>query len=335
MRGVRAWNRLVAGALVLAPPVLVLIGLLRPGVLGGNFHVVIPGRVYRSGQLTEREIEALIGRYGVRGIINLRGARPGAAWYEAERAVAARHGVWHEDVELPVRRLPPGPVLARLVTLLETAPTPLLLHCGRGADRAGLASAVARLVAGAPLAEARRQLALSFGHLSLGPAGELGRLFDRYAAFVAATGAPESGATFRRWVREGYVPYGYRARLEVLAFPSRATPAGPMAVRVRATNTSPDAWRLSPSRLDGIKLGFRIRRAGERQWRDFDRTGYVARSVPPDTAVEFAHTVVAPREPGRYEIKVDLVDEYVTWFEDQGSEPVVLDLEVVAAASVG
>ncbi len=159
-------------------------------------------------------------------------------------------------------------------------------------------------------------------------------MLDGYATFLAATGEAEGGATFRRWVRAEYVPYGYRARLEVLAFPGRSAAASPMALRVRATNTSPEPWRLSPSRLEGIKLGVRIRRVGEARWRDFDRAGYMARRVPPGGSVEFAHTVVAPPRPGWYEIKLDLVDEYVTWFEDQGSEPVVVPLEVVGPGSV-
>jgi protein tyrosine phosphatase (PTP) superfamily phosphohydrolase (DUF442 family) len=326
-------RRLVPAVAVMVPAAAVW--LLAPGLLGSNFHVVVPGRVYRSGQLAAAELETIIARYRLRTIVNLRGARPGSGWYDAERAVAARHGVRHYDLDLPVRRLPPQPALAALVEILQSAPTPLLLHCGAGADRAGLASAVARLLDGASLAAARAELALAYGHFRLSPAGALGRVLDGYAAFLAATEAPEGAATFRRWVREEYVPYGYRARLEVVAFPTRAAPASPMALRVRATNTSPAAWRLSPSRLEGIKLGVRIRRVGEARWRDFDRTGYTARRVQPGAVVEFVHSVVAPEVPGRYEIKLDLVDEYVTWFEDQGSEPIVLPLEVVGSRSVG
>jgi hypothetical protein len=36
-----------------------------------------------------------------------------------------------------------------------------------------------------------------------------------------------------------------------------------------------------------------------------------------------------PNEPGRYELKIDLVAQHVCWFEQVGSIPLVLPLNVI------
>src|SRR5438874_1538525 len=40
--------------------------------LGGNFHAVIAGEVYRCAQPTAQELATLIRRYGIRTVVNLR-----------------------------------------------------------------------------------------------------------------------------------------------------------------------------------------------------------------------------------------------------------------------
>ncbi len=36
----------------------------------------------------------------------------------------------------------------------------------------------------------------------------------------------------------------------------------------------------------------------------------------------------APEETGKYTMKIDMVDERITWFEDAGSKPFLLDMIV-------
>lgn len=85
-------------------------GLLRGGLLGlvlavllpggylaglqvsGNFHTVIPGELYRSGQPDAEAIERAAA-LGIRTIINLRGEKPEKAWYQAEAEAAERSGI--------------------------------------------------------------------------------------------------------------------------------------------------------------------------------------------------------------------------------------------------
>ena len=302
-----------------------------PGVWAGNLHSVIEGRVYRSGRLSPARLEAAIDRYGIRTIINLTGDRTGAEWYETQRAVAARRGVVHHDIDLLATAMPSQPDVVRLVDLLRHAPQPVLVHCDAGADRAGLASAVARLLLDdADLREARRELSWRYGHWPVGPTRELDRLLDRYQAARGAGRHGPDGETFEHWVRTEYVAYGYRAAITVDGLPMRSAPGAPMLVQVRAINRSSESWQLSTSRLRGVKVGFRIRRAGDADWREFDRAAYMPGVVAPGAVLAVEHRMLAPARPGRYEVKVDLVDEGKSWFEDQGSPPVVRTLVVEA-----
>jgi hypothetical protein len=52
------------------------------------------------------------------------------------------------------------------------------------------------------------------------------------------------------------------------------------------------------------------------------------RAVAPGQVVSLNIQCTAPEKPGSYTVKIDLVDQHVCWFEDRGSQPLVLSLEV-------
>jgi protein tyrosine/serine phosphatase len=131
----------------------------------GNIHAVSEGELYRSAQLDKDEFAAAIRQYGIRSILNLRGAHPGEAWYDDEVAAANEAGVTHYDVALSARRQPNEAQIKAVLRVLREAPKPLLVHCKSGADRSGLVSALFRLVEeNATPEEADRQLSLVYGH---------------------------------------------------------------------------------------------------------------------------------------------------------------------------
>src|SRR5437762_11195914 len=86
--------------LALLPILLGVAGSCFLGPLSENFHLVIPGCVYRSGQLSAESLEERAARNGIRSVINLRGAKPGQDWYEQECALTGRQA-WH-FYDLPV-----------------------------------------------------------------------------------------------------------------------------------------------------------------------------------------------------------------------------------------
>src|SRR5262245_58159882 len=51
--------------------------------LARNQHVVVPGRFYRSAQLSPDELKQFVTRNNIRTVINLRG-RPASEWHPAE-----------------------------------------------------------------------------------------------------------------------------------------------------------------------------------------------------------------------------------------------------------
>jgi len=143
---------------------LVVAGYLAWFRLMGNFHAVVPGQVYRSGQLGTKALQRQIARYKLRSILNLRGGHPGDDWYDSERVIARARGLRHYTVDFSARHMIDASRIDAVLDLIEQAPKPLLIHCNAGADRSGLVSAALLLRQGATPREADRQLSLWYGH---------------------------------------------------------------------------------------------------------------------------------------------------------------------------
>jgi SAM-dependent methyltransferase len=104
---------------------------------------------------------------------------------------------------------------------------------------------------------------------------------------------------------------------------------------------------------DRLELGITVKNAGDTLWlsgqtvrsgvvmpgvRIIDARGQIItelhghpmlpHAVPPGQTVDFDIQLVAPAEPGRYTVKIDLVDQHVCWFEERGSQPLVFTFEV-------
>jgi len=309
--------------------------VLAPGWWGANFHEVLPGRVFRSGQLSPRALENAIEARGLRSIVNLRGAKPGEGWYDAEADVARRRGLSYEDLDLP-KRLPSRLIVLRLIHLVETLPEPVLVHCKAGSDRSGFASVLVRLVKGREaFSAARFELGLLYGHVRWGSASELTRFFDLYEKYLDESHGRDAPETFKAWVENVYVPYNHLARIEPVSFPERVGAASVVPVSFRVTNTSPSPWRFRESPDKGIRLGIKLRPSAASEWQDYHRAGFFNMELPAGQSYELETKIEAPSVPGLYFLKADMVDEFVAWFEDEGSAPLVLPLRVEAERGVG
>ena len=136
--------------------------------LSGNFHTVIAGELYRSAQPTASQIENYAQNYGIRTIVNLRGASANADWYNDEISTARRLGIRHIDFRMVASRGLTAEQADQLVALLKDAPKPILIHCQAGADRTGLVSVIySQRIAGISTEKAEQQLSLYFGHVGL------------------------------------------------------------------------------------------------------------------------------------------------------------------------
>jgi protein tyrosine/serine phosphatase len=156
------------GAFVVGTAVAALAGHLAYLHFSGNFHQVVAGEVYRSAQVSDADIADYQSRFGIRSILNLRGASPGEAWYDGEVAASATLGVEHVDFRMNASQELGFADAARLIALMREMPKPLLVHCRHGSDRTGLAiSLYLAAVKGADETEAEGQLSLWYGHFAV------------------------------------------------------------------------------------------------------------------------------------------------------------------------
>jgi protein tyrosine/serine phosphatase len=131
----------------------------------GNFHTVSPGTLYRSAQPSAADLRAAVRDYGIKSVLNLRGANHGSAWYDDEIATSRDLALAHYDIALSAKRFVPAAQIGEILDVLRRAPKPLLVHCKSGADRAGLVAALYRFAEGGATAEeAAGELSLLYGH---------------------------------------------------------------------------------------------------------------------------------------------------------------------------
>ena len=169
-----------------------------------NFHVVIPGRLYRCNHPTPARLAALTRRHHLKTLVNLRGHRRCGS-DALSRDAAARLGLVHIDMAFESRGAPHRERILRFHDIYRAMAFPALMHCKSGADRTGLAAGLAILFEGGTAAEAMRHLSWRYGHFRKSPTGVLDAFFIHYAAVA------EGRLPFLDWVRNEYDETALRA----------------------------------------------------------------------------------------------------------------------------
>ncbi len=294
-------------------------------LLRNNFHAVIPGQFYRCMQPSTEDLEAALRDHGIRTVINLRGLCSDMPWYLDECRFAQRADASLVDVGFCAGRLPPVHELRHLLEAMDRSEKPVLIHCRQGVDRTGLASAMALLLyTDTPLAEARGQLSLRYGHVTIGRTRYMTAFYDLYETWLAQQGRGHTPAAFRRWIEEDYCAGGNSCRLEAVEMPRRVPPGKPWAARIRAVNTSARTWSLQPGTSAGTHLAYLII---DKEGRGIalGRAGLFRADVSPGSDILLTVPLPAVYEPGRYSLMIDMVDEQHGWFYQAGSEPLILE----------
>jgi len=170
-----------------------------------NVHIVIPGEFIRTAQLEPEQLSQVIKKYQIKSVINLRGKAAGEAWYDDERAAVEKQGAEHFDIRLQAHAMPTPQQLRKLVGMLQTAPRPVLIHCKGGADRTGLASALALVLNGDSFQRANQQVSWRFFAFSSDSVGRL--VMPYYQCYLQKNQQKSSPKTLLEWVRE---PEPYR-----------------------------------------------------------------------------------------------------------------------------
>lgn len=129
-----------------------------------NLGEVVPGKIYRSGQLKVDNFEEVVDKYGIKTIVCLRGKEDSDV-----TALAQKKGVKIVGIELTAKRPPTPEQLDFIFKVLSGSrfkpadytgvirqqlglegdevklPPPYIIHCAMGADRTGYIVAVYRI----------------------------------------------------------------------------------------------------------------------------------------------------------------------------------------------
>jgi protein tyrosine/serine phosphatase len=167
---------------------VVLIGLLAAGIgwdygIQKNFGTVVPGKMYRSGQPSEAQLDKWIQEYGFKSILVMRFGVPP---YEEE--LAERYGIKIYHVPFSAAKgLEEGQWETIRQILTDESNLPILVHCHGGGDRSGIVTVLYRVeVQGWPLERALREMNRYY-HVSIRYPALQRQLRERFQ------GGPEEG----------------------------------------------------------------------------------------------------------------------------------------------
>ncbi|MCG2768789.1 MAG: methyltransferase domain-containing protein [Anaerolineae bacterium] len=128
-------------------------------------------------------------------------------------------------------------------------------------------------------------------------------------------------------------PNVLRARIRLVDdSPSKLVDGGEIIeVTVSLKNVGDSVW-LSTQLPGGgfVTLGTKLLDAEKRLLSDILERTMLPEDVPPGQTVVVKHSFTAPTQPGQYWIRLDAVDEQVTWFEQEGSRPFEFPIKVRA-----
>jgi hypothetical protein len=191
---------------VLAAAALSWLGDTRQLCFDSNLQIVLPAEVFRSAMLKPAKTDETIAGLKLRSVVSLQQADDSLPWFVAQKRVCFSHDVALYVVDLPEDALPSREALESLMAVLDSAPRPVLLQGRFGFGRTALASAVARLLAGQPVAAAHREYSLISGCCDRTP-GSTQNVLRAYEAWLQANAAAHTPDQFRHWVANHYRPW--------------------------------------------------------------------------------------------------------------------------------
>ncbi|HLM55997.1 MAG TPA: methyltransferase domain-containing protein [Pyrinomonadaceae bacterium] len=135
-----------------------------------------------------------------------------------------------------------------------------------------------------------------------------------------ASSVPDSRRPGRLLARFALLDAAARARL-----PPGARLVLPLAVE----NAGDTLWLTGQTPRPGVVMpAVRIYDAAGQLVSEFHGEPLLPRAVAPGETVGIKIEYAAPRRPGAYTLKLDLVNQHVCWFESHGTEPFVFQFEV-------
>jgi hypothetical protein len=102
-----------------------------------------------------------------------------------------------------------------------------------------------------------------------------------------------------------------------------------LRLEVSIKNEGDTLWLSDPNSKTGfVTIGTKLMDERRQLLSDELERSNLPHNVPPGQAIALTHRFTAPTKPGLYWIKLDLVDEQIAWFEQEGSQPLMFSLQV-------
>lgn len=102
-----------------------------------------------------------------------------------------------------------------------------------------------------------------------------------------------------------------------------------LIVPVEIENTGDTVWLVSRTALKGtVRLGVKILNSLDEVVYEEHGNPPLSRALAPQEKVSLQIAVSAPKPPGSYRLKVDLVCQDICWFEQRGSKSLLIDFVV-------
>ena len=122
-----------------------------------------------------------------------------------------------------------------------------------------------------------------------------------------------------------------RARIALIERgPDRLAPGEAFRIELEIENTGDTLWLAGRETRTGVVMpGVRIIDEAGTLVSEFHGEPPLPRAVAPGETVSLKIEQAAPKRPGQYTLKFDLVDQHVCWFEDVGSEAYTIVFEVI------
>ena len=290
-------------------------------VYKGNFSVVIPREMYRSGQLRPEQLEKVIREFEIQSIINLRGFKGDEDWYRQEKEIAEKSGVTlynltEMDIELQSYRLPAREEVEKIIKIIASIPRPVLVHCKTGADRTGLFSAITILL------EQDGNLEQAWEHSSLKylaiPDSAGSQFLQKYQDWLGDR--KHHPRLLDQWLTQDYIPHYYQARIKAVAPPEVIQNGEPAIFRVRVTNESREVMPFRTASTEGVRLQGHFYKLEKQKLSQ--HTVLPGRNVnfdlEPGNSTELELEIPPDLQQGQYLLTFDLIDQFA-WFKAKGS----------------
>ena len=128
--------------LLLAILVIAIAAIVKHKLAPLHFETVTPGILYRSGSLSNDNLNFVADRYQIKSIVSLRlngETSPQPNWYEMEQSFCEAKGLNFFHIPMLGKRPPTDEQLEKWLAILsDQANHPILVHCAQGVTRTGV-----------------------------------------------------------------------------------------------------------------------------------------------------------------------------------------------------